>query len=516
MLQYQGSINLAFPAAMGFFDRLQKPGHTALKVEKRVTHTEVRKDTAAPKTPAFVHPIHSKPQKTSVYAPGKVNAMKESGRRRNSPKPKSSPQERLQNSRKRVSTTPQRQEWGSDGDASDEDLNDLRKRARRHSTIEPDPNRCIRSRKAFSNDDGGKFEMVHAASIANVGKSKDYQLAFPMNPELKEVFLQYPSASQKENYELVIPKSSDDFKSLEDIREVMETVISYYLTADAAEALTNDSTGLVRRVKRASQRQAGSEYTDFIQEWNDTLNEFIEDGSIERVMSEWKAVDLSLCERILEQTYARTVSLEVNELKKYTNGEDNVYGELLPKLVSMILKQDTKMKADQVFVDLGSGVGNVVLQAALEVGCESWGCEMMPTACRLAELQKAEFEARCRLWGLSKGEVHLERGDFLRNEAIREVLQRADVVLVNNQAFQPDLNENLTTLFLDLKEGAKVISLKSFAPVGLKNQSRNAGAIYNILDVTEKAYYDKCVSWTNNPGTYYVSTKDSARVKAFS
>ena len=501
---------------MGYFDKLQKPGHTALKQERRVTHTETRRDTDSTKTPAFVHPIHNKTLKLSVKLPLKVRATSEDYRRRNSPKPKATLQERFQNGRKRASSTPQRQEWDSDGDGSDGELDDLRKRARRHSTIEPDPKRCIRSQQAFSSDSDSSFEIVHAANIASFAKPKDYLPAFPNYPESREVLLQYPSASQKERYELVIPKNSDDFKSLEDIREVMETVIAHYLTADAAESLTNDSTGLIRRVKRASQRQAGTEYTEYIQEWNDIINEFREDGIIEKVIDEWKTVDLSLCERILEQTYARTVSLQVNELKKYTNGEDNVYGELLPKLISIILKQDTKIKAHQVFVDLGSGVGNVVLQAALEVGCESWGCEMMPTACKLAELQKIEFESRCHLWGLSQGEIHLERGDFLTNEAIRMVLQRADVVLVNNQAFQPDLNEKLTSLFLDLKEGAKIVSLKSFAPVGQKNQSRNVGAIYNILDVTEKIYYDKCVSWTNAPGKYYVSTKDSTRVKAFS
>ena len=500
---------------MGFFDKLQKPGHTALKQERRITHTETRK-SATTKASTFVHPIHNKPPKTSLKLPLKLRATSEDFRKRNSPKPKLIPQERVQNGRKRASSTPQRQEWDSDGDGSDGELGDWRKRARRHSTIEPDSKRCIRSRQAFSTSGNSGFEIVHAANIATFAKPKEYLPAFPNYPESREIFLQYPSASQKEKYELVIPKSSDDFKSLEDIREVMETIITHYLTAEAAESLTNDSTGLIRRVKRASQRQAGTEYTDHIQEWNDVLNEFREDGSIEKVIDEWKTVDLSLCERILEQTYARTVSLQVNELKKYTNGEDNVYGELLPKLVSMILKQDTKMKADQVFVDLGSGVGNVVLQAALEVGCESWGCEIMPTACKLAELQKTEFESRCHLWGLSKGAIYLERGDILTKVAIRMVLQRADVVLVNNQAFQPDLNEKLTTLFLDLKEGAQVVSLKSFAPVGQKNQSRNVGAIYNIFDVTEKTYYDKCVSWTNAPGKYYISRKDSTRVKAFS
>ncbi|KAL9131826.1 MAG: hypothetical protein Q9217_000353 [Psora testacea] len=500
---------------MGFFDKLQKPGHTALKQEKHVTHTETRKDVAGLKKPAFVHPIHSKPHKVPIDLPPKQNDIKGNGVKHNSPKPKISPKGRIHNSRKRASTTPQRQEWGSDNDVSDQDLNNLKKRARRNSTVKPDPDRCIRSRKAFSDENGGRFVMVHAADVATLNKPKNYKPAFPGNPECTEVFLQYPSASQKEKYELVIPVQNDDFKTLDDIREVMETIIRNYLPSDAAAHLTNDSTGLLRRVKRAVDRLAGSEYTGCIQEWNDSLNKYRQDGTIEKVINDWKTISLKLLERILTQTYARTVSPRVNELRHYENGTDNVYGELLPTFISTILKKDTKMKSDQIFVDLGSGVGNCVLQAALEVGCESWGCEMMENACDLAELQRREFEARCRLWGLSMGEIHLERGDFLINEGIRKVLQRADVVLVNNQAFTPALNEDLINLFLDLKEGAKVVSLKSFVPMGQKSQTKNAGAIYNILDVVQKMYYSKCVSWTDAPGTYFISTKDSSRVKEF-
>ena len=392
---------------MGFFDNLQKSGHKALPQEKRVTHTEIRRDPAGVKKPAFVHPIHSRPQKSAVKVQRNVSSTIRDKIRRNSPDSKSSSLERLKDSRKRASSTPQRQQWASDSDGSDEEEADP-KRARRDSTIEPDHKRRISSRKAFSDEDGGSFDMVHAASIANLSKTKHFQHAFPLYRESTQVSLQYPSASQKENYELVIPKGGEDFKSLEDIREVMETVIANYLPADAADTMNNESTGLIRRVKRASQKQQGLEYADYIQEWNDKLNEYRQDGSIERVINEWKTVNLKLLERILTQTYSRTVSLEVNDLKKYKNGEDNVYGELLPKFVSTILKKDTNMKSGQVFVDLGSGVGNVVLQAALEVGCESWGCEMMPNACKLADLQKIEFEARCRLWGLSKGEIHLE------------------------------------------------------------------------------------------------------------
>ena len=498
---------------MGFFDKLQKPGHNALKQEKRTNHVETRKD--APIQTSYVHPIHAKrlkPPQRSSPAPRTTHSQN----LRDKPFTESSSRQGTQSPsrRKRASTTPQRQRWDSESDLSDHEPRAVSKRQRIASSVEPDPSRTLRSRQAFSDEDGGHFNMVHAAIIANPENTKKYKLAFPDLEQSEQIALQYPSASQQEQYNLVVPKAEDDFKSLEDIREVIEMTIANYLPADVASTLIDDSTGLVRRLKRASSRLAGTEYQVLINEWNELLNKKRLDGTLESVISEWKYVDLKLCEFILTQTYARTVSLDVNGLKRYRNGEDNVYGELLPAFVSEILINDTGIKADQVFVDLGSGVGNVVLQAALQIGCESWGCEFMPNACKLADLQKDEFEARCRLWGLAKGDIHLEKGNFLENEAIRGALQKADVVLVNNQAFTAKLNEDLTNLFLDLKDGAKVVSLKPFAPVGSHNQSRSAGAIHNILATSEKHYSDKRVSWTDARGTYYIAKKDSRRVRA--
>jgi len=139
----------------------------------------------------------------------------------------------------------------------------------------------------------------------------------------------------------------------------------------------------------------------------------------------------------------------------------------------------------------------------------------MKNCCNLAELQQAEFEARCTLWGLQPGSIHLERGDFLTNPEIARILPRADVVLVNNKAFTPELNERLTSMFLDLKEGAVVVSLKSFVPPGHKISARNLNSPYNVLDVEEKEYSSACVSWTDAPGPYYVSRKDTSRIRAF-
>ena len=316
-------------------------------------------------------------------------------------------------------------------------------------------------------------------------------------------------------YELLDPVKPDEFNALDEIREVIILTINLYLPASDAIAMKNETDGLLRRLKRAMAKRKADDYTNILHEWNSIISRLRQDGTLSDVIDTWKSIDLSLVERILTQTYSRTVSPNVHLLKQYENGTDFVYGELLPKFVSDILRKDTRIRSDQVFVDLGSGVGNVVLQAALQVGCESWGCELMGNACKLAELQKIEFVARCRLWGLAVGDINLERGDFLKNTTIGKVLKRADVVLVNNQAFTSDLNENLTNLFLALKEGCLIVSLKSFVPAGHKITARNLNAACNVLEVTEKRYYSNCVSWTSAPGTYFVSKKDSSRVRAF-
>lgn len=325
----------------------------------------------------------------------------------------------------------------------------------------------------------------------------------------------YLQVADDRRFELVTPINSDDFKPLEDIKEVLEIITTCYLPETAATELQDDSHGLLRRLKRAIDRLSGKDYVEIIEEWNDTIVSLRNCGTIEKLLDELNNLDLRLVERILTQTYSRTVSPRIHLLKQYQNGTDNVYGELLPKFVSNIFRRDTRLKSNQIFVDLGSGVGNVVLQAALEIGCESWGCEMMDNACDLAELQVKDFRERCRLWGLSAGSIHLERGDFLENTNIGKILQKADVVLVNNQAFTPELNDSLSRLFLDLKEGCRVVSLKSFAPK--KITSRNLNSACNVLDVVEREYYSGSVSWTdpNNGGTYYVSTKDSSKLKMF-
>ena len=249
---------------------------------------------------------------------------------------------------------------------------------------------------------------------------------------------------------------------------------------------------------------------------NYNVNVFI--ASLERFNRELKAalidqdhafnarkLDQAMVHHIMLQLYERMVSPKVDSLKVKPEQlpKNNTYGELKSKFISDIIQQ-TKLRAGQVFIDLGSGVGNVVLQMALETGCDSWGWEMMEPSNVIAERHRAEFIRRCRLWRLRPGSVHLERGSFLENPQVLDRLKQADVVLVNNQVFEPDLNQDLKLLFLELKAGCQVVSMKSF---GSPQRERNPNDTFNNYEIREVRYLDDWISWTGDGGTYFIATK---------
>ena len=289
-------------------------------------------------------------------------------------------------------------------------------------------------------------------------------------------------------------------------------MLTHYLPQKQRKALLNESTGIPFRLTRALNRRNRPEYLSIISEFNSILLESRTDGSIAKALDDKFSIPLPLVERILNQVYVRTVSPKVEKLREYKGFSDNTYGELLPPFCSQIFR-DTRLDSTSVFLDLGSGVGNVVLQAALETGCESHGIEMMENPCKLARAQAVEFPARCRIWGLKAGSIDLLQGDFLEDGRVAGLLQRADVILINNQAFQPELNDTLTRLFLDMKEGARIVSLKSFVPTGWKLTERTRDSIIGVLEVVGKEYWTGCVSWKPEGGEYYVATKDSSRIE---
>lgn len=322
-------------------------------------------------------------------------------------------------------------------------------------------------------------------------------------------------------YDLVF--GNDKIDPIKEIYKIAQIVTEVYLTEEQRGPFSGES-GIMRKLQKAKNLLSSTRdvtnkglldgFKKAVDHYNSAIDGLVKDGILAKNLDEMHHLPFEMVECIRDQVYDRVVSPKVDILRRYTNGSDNIYGELKPRFISRALAE-AGLKSDQVFVDLGSGVGNVVLQAALEFGCESWGCEMMENACNLADAQQVEFAARCRLWGIQAGEVRLERGDFLENQEIQKAMRRADVILVNNQAFTAKLNQNLTDLFLDLKDGCKIISLRSFVPDGHQISARNLSNPVNLLDVRRGEYHSQSVSWTDAGGDYFIAKKDEKRLKAF-
>jgi len=176
----------------------------------------------------------------------------------------------------------------------------------------------------------------------------------------------------------------------------------------------------------------------------------------------------------------------------------------------------TGLTHSSVFLDFGSGVGNVVLQAALEIGCEAHGMEMEANPAGLATKQAEEFRARCRRYGLAPGLVNLMQGNFLTDtHLLHDVLRRADVILVNNYAFSSTTNDQLRRLWLDVKDGAKIVSLKSFVPAKWKLEERTCGDVTALLNSEKREFWRNSVSWTDRGGEWFLTEKDEGPLKAY-
>lgn len=419
--------------------------------------------------------------------------------------------------RKRKSTTPDGPAFSSDeedNDSSDLGASDSDASRKRFKSSVSSVDSVIGPRRPFVNEtafdttrEPEQLNIVHGADATSAEHASKFKAPWEQDEALT-VELQYPTNSKRERFELKWPKNEkDDYRPMEDITETIDTICKYYFPHDLCEKYNNEEKGFGRRFKRAFKRESQEDLREIVNEFNAVMSTLVKDGTSRRELASRRNLPLDFVNRITTQIYGRTVSPKVESLRAYKNGSDNVYGELLPRFCSNIFQQ-VKLNHEDVFIDLGSGVGNVVLQAALETGCESWGVEMMKNPCDLAEVQALEFPGRTKLWGIACGSVNLVRGDFTNLPEITPVLQRATVVLVNNQAFTPALNAALVAMFLDLKNGAKIVSLRPFVPLDHRISNRTLGNPVNLFTQKEYEYFSGSVSWTDQSGHYYIAEKD--------
>ncbi|ORE15891.1 histone-lysine N-methyltransferase, H3 lysine-79 specific, partial [Rhizopus microsporus] len=308
----------------------------------------------------------------------------------------------------------------------------------------------------------------------------------------------------------------DEYNPITDLMRSCELIYEYYLTAKERELLGDQSHGIMRNLTKYRNRRSASGFALAIEDFNRVISKLKAQGVFNSNVKKISNPSYDLVCHILYQVYSRTAAPMAHALNNYEPFSDMVYGEVNPILVKEFITK-TRIHSRSVFMDLGCGIGNVVLQVAAQTGCEAYGIEINETPCKIAKRQLKEYAARMKAWRLPTGKVHFRFGDFLDVVAndLHEVFRRADVLLVNNFAFSPGINQALARLFLDLREGTKIISLKSFVPKNHKINQRTINMPESILRVETCEYFSEAVSWTNNGGNYYIATVDRSRLKPY-
>ncbi|KIK56740.1 hypothetical protein GYMLUDRAFT_173912 [Collybiopsis luxurians FD-317 M1] len=84
------------------------------------------------------------------------------------------------------------------------------------------------------------------------------------------------------------------------------------------------------------------------------------------------------------------------------------------------LFDETHLETDSLFVDLGSGAGNTVAQAALTRGCKAFGIELRSAIAAIADTMVKAAIVRSQIWGVPVGKIDVVCGDMTRNAEVLE------------------------------------------------------------------------------------------------
>lgn len=322
--------------------------------------------------------------------------------------------------------------------------------------------------------------------------------------------LEYPSGFC-ETFSLMIPYSRkeaaidhEEYNPVQDIISTVELIAYYCCDSEIGIRYGDTKSGHIRNLIKSKNTGDQQLFTTTLSHINQLTrelrqnNEFINPNPLK---------NSQVSSHLLHQAYSRAVAPHSDLLVENRAFSSTTYGEINPIFVNEIIEK-TDLTQDMIFIDLGSGIGNVVLQVAAQVGCESHGVEIVPITHSLARLNRQELHHRYGVYNSDAPKCWLHQGDLSSDPSIKLKIAEADVVLANNYLFDSRLDHKLSELLMNMKNGARVVSLKPLVPLDFKVNKRNLGELSAIMKCEKLSYAKDFVSWTNSSGDYYLQTID--------
>uniref|UniRef100_A0A1I8AQF0 Histone-lysine N-methyltransferase, H3 lysine-79 specific n=1 Tax=Steinernema glaseri TaxID=37863 RepID=A0A1I8AQF0_9BILA len=229
-----------------------------------------------------------------------------------------------------------------------------------------------------------------------------------------------------------------------------------------------------------------------------------------------KFADEKFLKQICARAYNRAVT-DVSALNKhYEAFSSETYGETSFERLQMII-EEVAPGEDDVFVDLGSGVGQLIVQMAGGSRVKkAVGIEISQLPNKFAKQLEVEFSRLMKWYGKKYRPFVMEHGDFLAPKYRQLITEEATIIFINNFAFTAELDTRIKReLLSELKDGTRIITTKPYALPGRTTNGRHMNDISMILDVKEMRRCDNACSWTSNYVAYYQHTINHSRIELY-
>lgn len=209
----------------------------------------------------------------------------------------------------------------------------------------------------------------------------------------------------------------------------------------------------------------------------------------------------SIYEEFKQQHYNTQV------LKSYKARSAEVYGEALPVFVEYLIHR-LGITAKDTLYDIGSGIGNVVVQIAARTGCRAIGVEVRSDLHGIAAALHEHVRARLTEAGRPCGEVLLMAGDATAEEGeIMQFIAESSIIFMNNVCYPAAMQQKLEGLFESgCSHGTRVVAMKHLFPRGdVTTKRMRKGFMALVKQPWTKITTPKDMfSWTSNSLTFYV------------